>query len=141
MSSVTRTQKKVQDILAAEFGSVRVGADGRIRIPFESTIINIEVEEWINDQSIVVLNAVIATDSKSHPGIYEWINQTNSSLRFGSVYHLAGKSNITLLTYTMLGDYLDPAEMHNALKGVALLADKLDDEFVAKFGGKRYSDQ
>jgi hypothetical protein len=140
MSSVSKVQKKVQDILSSEFGSVRVSADGSIKIPYESTMVNISVEEWLNDQSIVVLNGIIASDSKSNTSVYEWINTQNAALRMGNIYHLPGKNNITILSYSILGDFLDPEELTNALRAVVFLADKLDDEFIQKFGGSRFVD-
>ncbi len=141
MSSVAKVQKKVQDILSGEFGSVRVSSDGSIKIPFESTMVNIEVEDWLDGQSLVVLNGIIARDSKSNTSVYEWINEQNANLRIGCVYHLPGKtSNITIMSYSILGDFLDPDELTNALKAVVFMSDKLDDEFISKFGGERFID-
>ena len=140
MSSVSKVQKRVQDILSSELGSVRVSADGSIKVPYESTMVNISVEEWLNDQSIVVLTGIIASDSQSNASVYEWINTQNSGLRMGNIYHLPGKKNFTILSYSLLGDFLDPDELTNALRAVVLLADKLDDEFIQKFGGSRYAD-
>ena len=141
MSTVAKVQKKVQDILSSEFGSVRVSSDGSIKIPYESTMVNIEVEEWLNGQSIVVLTAVIARDSKSNSAVYEWVNTQNANLRMGTVYHLPSKTNnITVMSYALLGDFMDPDELTNALRVLVLMADKLDDEFVSLFGGERFVD-
>jgi hypothetical protein len=38
------------------------------------------------------------------------------------------------------GDTIDPGELKQALISIATVADDLDDELKAKFGGKRYED-
>ncbi len=43
-------------------------------------------------------------------------------------------------THTLLGDYLDEEELHNAVGAVVTTADRLDDELQSRFGGKRSED-
>ena len=45
-----------------------------------------------------------------------------------------------LMSHTLLGDYLDEAELSGALFAMLGTADKLDDELKEKFGGKRLAD-
>src|SRR5215470_15475099 len=54
---------------------------------------------------------------------------------FGLIVHDDGKGEV-LLTRTLLADSLDPAELYSTVSAIARIADKLDDEMVAKFGGK-----
>lgn len=141
MAKVTDVQRKVHNILTSEFGSVTVDKDGAFRFPYESTVVNVSVEDFGNDETLVKLDGLIALDSKSGSAVYEWCNQVNSTLAFGTVVHLeSGKSNVTIIKYALLGDFLDPEELFNALRGIVLLADNLDDKFISEFGGKRYED-
>jgi hypothetical protein len=140
MSSVKQVQSKVQSILTTELGSVRVGADNQIKINYESTLVTVEVEDYGNDETIVVLTAIVSTETKESPALYKYLNDTNSGLRFGSLQFLNGSPSVLILQYSILGDFLDPEELLNALRAVVLVADKLDDEIVGKFGGKRFID-
>jgi hypothetical protein len=54
---------------------------------------------------------------------------------FGLIVHDDGKGEV-LLTRTLLADHLDSAELYSTVSAIARIADKLDDEMVAAFGGK-----
>jgi hypothetical protein len=104
-------------------------------------VVNVSVEDFGEGETLIKLDGLIALDSKSGAAVYEWCNQQNAAIAFGTVVHLeSGKNNLTILKHAILGDFLDPAELFNALRGIVLLADDLDDKFISKFGGKRYDD-
>jgi hypothetical protein len=46
-----------------------------------------------------------------------------------------------LLKYSILGDYLDPEELLNAVRAVILMANLLDEEITEEFGGTRFIDR
>ena len=140
MASVKQVQSKVQSILTTELGSVRVAADNQIKITYESTLVTVAVEDYGNNETIVVLTAIVTSETKETPALYKYLNDTNAGLRFGSLQYLPGKTSVLILQYSILGDFLDPEELLNALRVVVLVADKLDDEIVGKFGGKRFID-
>ena len=140
MASVKQVQSKVQSILTTELGSVRVAADNEIKITYESTLVTVAVEDYGNNETIVVLTAIVTSETKETPALYKYLNDTNAGLRFGSLQYLPGKTSFLILQYSILGDFLDPEELLNALRVVVLVADKLDDEIVGKFGGKRFID-
>jgi len=54
---------------------------------------------------------------------------------FGLIVHDDGNGEV-LLTRTLLAESLDAAELYSTVSAIARIADKLDDEMVAKFGGK-----
>lgn len=140
MASVKQVQSKVQSILTTELGSVRVAADGEIKINYESTLVTIAVEDYGNNETIVVITAIVTSGTKETPALYKFLNDTNANLRFGSLQYLSGNPSVMILQYTILGDFLDPEELLNAVRAVVLIADKLDDEIVKEFGGKRFID-
>ena len=141
MATVAEVQRKVHNILTSEIGSVTVDKDGAFRFPYQSTVVNVSVEEFGENETLVKLDGLIALDSQSSPAVYEWCNQQNVAIAFGAVVHMQSeKTNITMLKHAILGDFLDPAELFTALKGVVFLADDLDDKFISLFGGKRYED-
>jgi hypothetical protein len=142
MASVADVQRKVHNILASEIGSVTVDKDGSFRFPYQSTVVNVSVEDFGNNETLIKLDGLIALDSSSGAAVYEWCNQQNAAIAFGTVVHLeSGKNNVTIIKHAILGDFLDPAELFTALRGLIFLADDLDDKFISKFGGQRYQDQ
>lgn len=141
MSQVDKVKKKVHKLLTDEFGKVILDKEGKYEFPYESTLMTVEVNEFMGDQTLVEFVALIAMDSKSNADVLAWCNSKNMSLRLGSVYHMqSGKNNLTLLGHSILGDDLDPPELFTSLRLLTVVADSLDDEFIAEFGGKRYED-
>ena len=144
MATVSQVQKKVQSILSTELGSVKVEADGDIRIDYESTSVRIAVEQYGDnpDETVVEITGVLSFETPASPKLYKWINDRNASIKFGTIYHLDGAKGgtLVLLQYSILGDFLDPEELLNAVRVVALIANKLDDEVIEEFGGKRVAD-
>ena len=144
MATVAQVQKKVQSILSTELGSVKVDADGDIRIDYESTSVRIAVEQYgdSTEETVVEITGVLSFETPASPMLYEWINEKNSSIKFGTIYHLDGSKSgtLVLLQYSILGDFLDPEELLNAVRVVVLISNKLDDELIQKFGGKRVVD-
>ena len=141
MATVAEVQRKVHNILTSEIGSVTVDKDGAFRFPYESTVVNVSVEDFGDNETLIKLDGLIALDSKTGASVYEWCNQQNAALAFGAVVHMeSGKNNLTIIKHAILGDFLDPAELFTALRGLIFLANDLDDKFISKFGGKRYKD-
>lgn len=141
MSKVDKVTKKIHKMLNDQFGKVTINSDGRFEFPYESTIMHVEVTEFLKDQTLVEFDALIAADSMSNADVLDWCNTANITLKFGTMIHIAnGKQNITILRHAILGDDLDSDELFTSLRMLILVADKLDDEFVGKFGGKRYED-
>ena len=144
MATVSQVQKKVQSILSTELGSVKVDADGVIRIDYESTFVRISVEKYGDneEETVVEITGVLSFETPATPKLYKWINDKNGLLKFGTIYHLDGAKGgtLVLLQYSILGDFLDPEELLNAVRVVVLIANKLDDEVIEEFGGKRVID-
>lgn len=141
MPQLDKVKNTVHKLLTDEFGRVTVDASGKYEFPYESTVMTVEVTEFLGEQTLIEFTAIIAFDSQSNSDVLAWCNSKNSALRIGSVYHLQeGSKNLTLLGHAILGDDLDPAELFTSLRMLTVVADQLDDEFVSQFGGKRYED-
>jgi hypothetical protein len=143
MSKVSQVQKKVQSILSSELGSVNVDAEGNLKITYESTLLMITTLEFgrKGDETVIELAGVVAIDTPPSAKLYKYLNEKNTELHFGALHHIEGSnSTMVLLKYSILGDYLDPEELLNAVRAVILMSDLLDDEVVNEFGGKRFSD-
>lgn len=138
---VDKVKKIVNKLLLDQFGKVTADAEGKYEFPYESTLMTVQVTEFLEGQTLIEFTALIAVDSKSNSDVLAWCNAKNMALRIGSAYHVQdGKNNLTLLGHAILGDDLDPAELFTSLRMLTIVADQLDDEFIGKFGGKRYED-
>ena len=144
MSKVSQVQKKVQSILSSELGSVNVDADGNLKITYESTALVITTFEFgkKSDETIIEVTGVVSMDTPASPKLYKYLNDKNAALHFGALHHGQGtNSSIILLKYSILGDFLDPEELLNAVRAVILMSDLLDDEITKEFGGTRFIDR
>jgi len=148
VATVEATTQKVQRILAAEFNNVLLAKDG-FALDQGSTRVNIEVKDWGKDpngdpSSIVRIWAPVVREIKPTPEFFKWAATEGQQYIFGSVTVMeaeGGKECLAAFDHTLLGDYLDPAELCSAIVLVAMTADEMDDTVRSKFGGKRYTDQ
>lgn len=151
MADVDVTMMKVQRLLTGPMG-LRVTLQGdRISISFtdSSTRVDVSVYDWGKDKdgdpsSVVQLSCPILWEVDPTPALYEWIARQGGAFYFGHLVayddsSAAGKLFLAM-THTLLGDYLDEAELSAALFAMLGTADRLDDELKEKFGGKRLAD-
>lgn len=148
MATAEETGRKVQRILAAEFNDVRLTKDGGFAVEYGSSVTFIEPIDWVPDsdgssQSLVRVWAPIGRDVKPTPEMFRWAATEGQDKLFGSVTVLEGKDGegcLLMFDHTLLGDYVDPAELTTAIYAVLFTADDLDDIVHDRFGGKRYTD-
>lgn len=147
MATLDATTQRVQRILVGEFNDVRLKKDGGFYLEYGSSVVYVVPREWApdsdgNPRSLVQVYAPIGRDVTSTPELYRWAATEGQTSFFGSVTVLeadAGKCAL-MFDQTLLGDYLDPAELTTAVYAVIFTADELDDVVHTKFGGKRYTD-
>jgi hypothetical protein len=119
-----------------------------IRFSDVSTILNVTVHDWGTDsdgepRTLVELWAIVLRNVPSTPALFEWVARNAGSLTFGKLvmYDEDPPGKMALVfTHTLLGDYLDEAELRTALWAVLSTADKWDDELQQRFGGQRLLD-
>jgi hypothetical protein len=150
VATVEQTMMKVQRIMTGPMGlNVMVHGD-QFRITFRnaSTYLMVRVVDWGLDEtdeprSLVLVTSPILHDVPATPELYEWVARHGGSRWFGHVeVHNSDESdNVDLLfSHTLLGDYIDQAELETALWAILGAADAWDDELQQKFGGKRSTD-
>jgi hypothetical protein len=139
---------KVQRILVAGFNDVRLTKDGGFALSAGSTTAYVEPKDWApdsegNPRSLVRVWAPIGHDVPITPELYKWAATEGQSKWFGSVTVMPdeeGKLAFMMFDLTLLGDFLDPAELVNAVGAILFTADELDDIVHDKFGGRRQTD-
>ena len=151
MADVDVTMMKVQRLLTGPMG-LRITLDGqRISISFtdSSTRVDVTVQDWGKNKdgdpsALVQLNCPILWEVDPTPALYEWIARQGGTYYFGHVVAYDDNSTpgklFLVMSHTLLGDYLDEAELSATLYAMLGTADTLDDELKGKFGGKRLAD-
>lgn len=133
--------KKVQRLLADEFGTVKVDRDGDFVVQHESAVLFIRVYP-VNDKpdadivvrafSPMIVNVPLTTD------LYRWVATLGQEFFFGScriVEESDGKTGRVEFCYSIVGNDLDPNEIQNLVYRSIFTANSLDNELRAKFGG------
>jgi T3SS (YopN, CesT) and YbjN peptide-binding chaperone 1 len=103
-----------------------------------SAAATVDVQAW-GERSIVRTWALVVTEVKPVPDLYEFLLRLNSEQQFGAF--ALDPDNDIIFAHTIIGDTLDMEELDSSVEAVARCADKYDDEIVARFGGLRAGDR
>lgn len=134
---------KVQHILTKHF-DVGLWGDRGYYVDRGSTRCFIAVASRGGDDKRVIIRitAPVAFEVPGSPALYEHVARNSDSWLFG---HLAIEPDddvpgtfSALFVHRLLGGFIDEDELAGAVVAVAMTADEIDDEFVAKFGGRRF---
>lgn len=134
---------KVQHILTKNF-SVGLWGDRGYWVDRGSTrcFISVRARGGDDPRVIVRITSPVAFEVPASPAMFEHVALNSDSWLFG---HLGLEADAdvpgtysVLFVHSLLGNYLDEDELAGAVAAVAVTADDMDDEFVAKFGGKRF---
>lgn len=132
-------KERVQRILT-EKGTIGIDGDGDFTFQAGSSRVFIRVSEREGtDTTIVAVFAPVLRDVQPSPELFEFIAREGGDYFFGHLSFLGFEDGTSLLLFkhNLLGDYLDPEELHWVVGAVGGTADDLDDDLQAKFGGKR----
>jgi len=132
--------KKIEQWLPMTVGEDRMGKYGEDGFWFieGSTFVYVRVLDW-GDEAIVRCFSWVTMDTKQTPELMQYLLRTNSRILFGA-FNLEDDGTITF-EYSIVGSTMDKNEFKTAIKAIAAIADKYDDEIVSKFGGKTAVDK
>lgn len=116
----------------------------RLRVPHGSAEVFIDIDD-LGGASIISVNAIVLDevdlDGEREILALRAVNDRNKSIRFGKLLLDVTDRRIRL-EYNLLGDFLQPAEIMNALTSVAQMADDHDDLLQGELGsGRRAADR
>ena len=140
MADLTSIKNNVRKILSTTFGSISENADGTFFIQHESAVAYIGVDDWDHDgQNVGVIEvfAIVALGLKEINKDLAVELTTDLSRRFGSWFFTPNtEGNYNLIFKTdLIGATVDAAELINAVRLVAIVANEEDDKIVRKYGG------
>lgn len=147
MATAEETAQKVQRILVGEFNDVRLTKDGGFAVPLGSSVAFVEPVDWApdaegNPRSLVRIWAPLGRNVKSTPELFRWAATEGQSKWFGSVSVVENEDGtcFVMFDHTLLGDFIDPAEVISAVYAIMSTGDELDEVVHDRFGGRRYTD-
>jgi hypothetical protein len=121
------------------FGDVNVRlADCSFVLEEGSALVYVRTFPIGDDRAGIEVFSYVLIDAEVTDDLMRFLLAYNLRLVIGAfalIVHDDGKGEV-LLTRTMLADSLDSAELYSTVSAIARIADKLDDEMVARFGGK-----
>lgn len=131
---------KVGRMFAAEGVVANVTREGYI-VHYGSTAVSVDILEQRN-RTLIHLSAPVLLQVPDTPELARWVATDGQRMYFGSAILVPRDGGVAdiFLDHTLLGDYLDEEELHNAVGAVLSTADGLDEELQARFGGKRLED-
>lgn len=140
----------VQDVRALVQGYLQRNCDvvelrqDQFLIRRGSSACSIVCHDWGDGNVIVKLMALVLSDVPVTEALYERIGREAGTHLFGKMMMVeepGGEKGDLFFHHTLLGDFLEEAELMFALVAVLETADELDDMFQADFGGQRVRDQ
>jgi Putative bacterial sensory transduction regulator len=132
---------KVQRYLADMVGAVQLTPDGAYSFQAGSAQVFVRCMQWgTGDRTLVSIVCPVLFAAAPSPELYEHIAVHADDYLFG---HLSAANQddgtvSVFFTHTLLGDYLDPEELKQAVGAVVTTANTLDDELKTRFGGSRF---
>lgn len=134
-------RERVRYILTEALGSVEVDRDGDFSFPYESTRVFIGVRPFGSDGSVIVIDAPLVFGATAGPELYEWVALHANDYVLGHLgCELRDDGALVLFSHRLLGDFMDPQELMQAVAAVAGTANRLDEEVMVLFGGERFAD-
>lgn len=148
MPTVDQVKTRVLKMLSSHM-NVRMSNDGDVAIRHESTMCLVSVKPWGDTPTneghdiIVQVRAPIIWNAKRTAALYEWVATSQNDYLIGRIAcYEDNNSSLTNVFFeqNLFGDNLDEPEIVHTVALVLSTANRLDDELVAKFGGKRTID-
>lgn len=117
---------------------------GGYAIGFENTIVFVDILEN-GDETVLRVSAPVVLDLRVTPELCKFVATEFAGYYFGHAYLLADDddADIAHLYYkhSILGESLDPAELHRVIGAVAWMGDAKSKEFKERFGGRLWSEE
>ncbi len=137
---VAAARAKVQQYLTQNFNNVNVDAEGNFSLRNGSARVFVKTQTKDEiDWTAITLEIPLLFRVKESPEVFEHVALHADDYLFG---HLSASKDdeglMLMFSHSLLGDYLDEAELCRAVAGMLGVADDLDDELQKQFGGDRF---
>jgi len=144
VSSIETVQAKVQRMLVAEMGEVRVDNDGDFKIPFQDTMCFVKVCDGVGDVAVVVrADALVLRNVALSAEVFEWVATEGQDFQIGGTFvwrdeEKPGNVGSIMFGYGIAADDLDLSELKLAVGCVTVMANLLAKDLKPRFGGETF---
>ena len=111
---------------------------GHVYVRYGSTVLEIAVEPYRDDEAIVVLMAYCVQGVRPEPGLLAALLELNHDLPFGA-FSVVDRD--VFFSHALFGSTLQRRNLWGAIEAVAEVSDEYDDRIVARFGGQTALDR
>lgn len=129
------------NVLLPQEWKTELTRSGGYSIGFENTAVFIDILEN-TDETIVRISAPVILDAAPTPELCKYVATEFHGYYFGAPCLIADDDNPELVhmyyKHSILGESLDPAELHRVISAVAWLADTKCKEIKDQYGGRTY---
>lgn len=133
--AVLTTRQKVNEYLDQFFDDVE-SDDGRWSIRYGSAKVEIQVGVFDEDSSVVLVESPAVTGARPSEELYRHLATQSAFHSFGHLGAIETGDTVTItFGHSLLGEFLEPAELRTAVIAVAYSADQIDDDLAQRFGG------
>ena len=145
MEFESQTQQKVYEKVAGwlsqAYGDKVVPDDDgpSFRVATDRGSVRLRVNSWGANEATIAAYTAVVTDVDHKPALLRFLLRKNHFIDFGA-FSLASDGDVEL-QYTLVGSTCDQNELLTAVTEILVMADRYDDEIIAKFGGKRGGDR
>jgi hypothetical protein len=134
IDAVADATGKVREFLSS-FEDVEFAEDGSCSLQYGSARVYITVGVFDEDQAIVRVAAQAVTGATVSPELYEHVATFQADMGHLTVDAAADGTATIRFSHSLLGEFLNPAELRMTVVAVAFGADSLDDGLAERFGG------
>jgi hypothetical protein len=135
-----QTYERVRGMTESLFGTTFVKFNEDVplmHVPHGSTFASIQVSPWA-DSAVVRVTAHVARGVTVDAALLEELNRQNNQFVFGAF--LVDEDADVLFQQTILGPTIDEDELRHTVQAVLTTADQVDEQIVARWGGRRGMD-
>jgi hypothetical protein len=134
---VAATEAKVRDYLST-FEDVDTEDDGSCSLQYGSARVYVTTGTFDEDQSIVRVKAQCVSGAKASPELFRHVATFQADVGHLTVTEEGDGTACIFFSHSLMGEFLNPAELRMTVVAVAYEADRLDDGLAEQFGGVVY---
>ena len=134
--------EKVVPWLKEIFGHFMVTRDDKpmVGVAVGSAFAQVAVLPWGDDDATVTTRAYVVTGVEATPDLMKYLLQKNTDTMMFGAFGLDHEGDI-VLEHTLICSSCDKEELKASVMSVVTMADKYDDEIVARWGGVKALDK
>lgn len=135
IAAVEETRTKVHDHLEP-FEDVTFADDGSCTLVYGSAMVTVTVEVFDEDQAVVKVSADCVRGATPSPELYHHIATYRTEIGHLRAVDEADGTVTIQFRHGLIGEFVDPGELRMVVIAIAIVADQLDDDLAARFGGQ-----